>query len=117
MLLIYNLWNTSSYERTTNTVEYHYNCQQSRAQMVVENPFGHLKGQRQSLLKQMDCYDIQRTTNAIGSCVVLHNLYEKLSDACQPQWIHTDSDAPVAPTGTPSAMTTIVGSNANTIVM
>ena len=26
--------------------------------MVVENPFGHLKGQQQSLLKQMDCYDI-----------------------------------------------------------
>ena len=58
-----------------------------------------------------------RTTNAIGSCVVLHNIYEQLGDACQPQWIHIDSDAPVVPTGTPSAMTTIVGSNAITIIM
>ena len=84
--------------------------------MVVENAFARLKGRWQSLLKRMDYYDIQHTTNAIASCMVLHNIYEQLGDACQPEWIHTDSEAPVAPAGTPAAMTTNVGSsNANTI--
>ena len=36
------------------TVERHYNYHQSRAQMVVENIFGHLKGQWRCLLKRMD---------------------------------------------------------------
>ena len=64
----------------------------------------------------MDYYDIQHTTNAIASCVVLYNICEQLGDACRPEWIHTDSEAPVAPAGTPAAIITSVGSsNANTI--
>ena len=54
---------------------------------------------------------LQHTTNAIASCVVLHNICEQLGDACQPEWIHTDSEAPVVPAGTPAAMTTSVGSS------
>ena len=56
-------------------------------------------------------YDIQHATNAIAYCVVLHNIFEQLGGACQPDWIYTDSEAPVAP----AAMTTRVGSNASTI--
>ena len=82
--------------------------------MVVEKAFGCLKGRWRSLLKRMDYYDIQHTTNAIASFVVLHNICEQLGDACRPERIHTDSEAPVAPVGTPAAMTTSVGSsNAN----
>ena len=62
--------------------EHHYNCLQSRARMVVENSFGRLKGWWRSLLKRMDYYDIQHTTNAIASCMVLHNICEQLGDAC-----------------------------------
>ena len=36
-------------------------------------------------------------SNAIASCVVLHNICEQLGDACWPERIHTDSEAPVAP--------------------
>ena len=62
--------------------EHHYNYPQSRERMVVENTFGHLKGWWRSLLKRMDYFDIQHTTNAIASCVVLHNICEQLGDGC-----------------------------------
>ena len=62
--------------------EHHYNYPQSRERMVVENTFGHLKGWWCLLLKRMDYFDIQHTTNAIASCVVLHNICEQLGDGC-----------------------------------
>ena len=61
----------------------------------------------------MDYYDIQHTTNAVASCVVLHNVCEKLGDTCRPEWINSDSGTSI--TRAPAATATGVDGNANTI--
>jgi len=95
--------------------ERHFNYRQSRARMVVENAFGRLKGLWHCLLKRMDYYDIEHTTNAVASCVVLHNICEQLGDVCRPDWIHStdasDSSTLLLP---PTAAATADG-NANNI--
>ena len=64
----------------------HFNYRQSRARMVVENAFGRLKGRWRCLLKRMDYYEIEYTTNVVASCFVLHNLCELNGDNCDPEW-------------------------------
>ena len=59
--------------------------------MVVENAFGRLKGRWRCLLKRMDYYDIQYTTDAIAACVILHNICELNRDYCNPEWIVDDA--------------------------
>ena len=84
----------------------------------MENALGCLKGWWRSLLKQMEYYDIQHTTNRIVSCMVIHNIIicEQLGVACRPEWIHTNSEASIAAIGILVTMTTSVGnSNANAI--
>ena len=54
--------------------ERHFNYRQSRARMVGENALGHLKGRWHYLLKRMDNYDIEHTTNAVASCGVAQYL-------------------------------------------
>ena len=95
--------------------ERHFNYRQSRARMVVENAFGRLKGRWRCLLKRMDYYDIKHSTNAIASCVVLHNICENLGDVCRHDWIHradtSDSSTPALPT----TAATVPDSNASNI--
>ena len=89
--------------------EWHFNyCQR----VIVENAFGELKGRWHYLLKRMDYFDIEHTTNAVGSCVVLHNICEQLGDVCHPDLIHsTDtSDSSSTP---PAAATVADGSASN----
>lgn len=62
--------------------ESHFNYQQSRAKMVVENTFGILKGQWRCLLKRMDYMDIDTIIHVVACCVVLHNICEFLGDRC-----------------------------------
>ena len=69
----------------------HYNYRQSRARMVVENAFGRLKGRWRCLLKCMDYYNIQYTTDAVVACVILHNICELNRDYCNPNWIVDDA--------------------------
>ena len=55
------------------------NYRQSRAHIIVENAFGHLKGRWRCLLKCLDCH--------VASCVVLHNLCKMFGDKCLADWV------------------------------
>ena len=69
----------------------------------------------------MNYYDIRtynkHTTNAVVSCVVLHNFCEKLGDVCQPEWIHStdESENSTPDLEPPSAIATRTGFNATSI--
>ena len=94
--------------------ERHFNYCQSRARMVVENAFGRLKGRWHCLLKRMDYYDIEHTTIAVASCVVLHNICEQLGDVCRPDCIdRTDTFNSSTPALPPVA--TVADGNASNI--
>ena len=63
-----------------------WKIQQSRAQMVVENAFGHLKGRWRCLLKRIDAH-VANVSSIVGACVVLHNMCEVNGDYCLQEWI------------------------------
>lgn len=75
-----------------------FNYRQSRARMVVENAFGHLKGRWRCLLKQMDM-QVCNVTNVVASCVVLHNICELYGDHCRNEWV-VDTSTTQSPAGT-----------------
>jgi len=54
--------------------------------MVVENAFGRLKDRWRCLLKRMNYYEIEYTTDVVASCFVLHNLCELNGDNCDLEW-------------------------------
>ena len=58
--------------------------------MVVENPFGRLKGRFRILMKRNDC-DIDTPLTMVAACVVLHNICEISGDAYDEEW-STDVD-------------------------
>ena len=63
----------------------------------------------------MDYYDIEHATNAVASCVVLHNIFEQLGDLCRPGWVHgTDTSNSSTPILPPAAATR-ADSNASNI--
>ena len=87
----------------------YFNYRQSRAQMVVENAFGQLKGRWRCLLKRNDC----RASNVLlmtTACVVLHNLCEAFNDDCLAEWTIVDetTTSPSVPSGIPSRSATTV---------
>ena len=49
-----------------------YNYHMSRAQIIIENPIGRLKGRWRCLLKQLDVKP-DNLTLVITACCVLHN--------------------------------------------
>jgi len=61
--------------------------------MVVENAFGKLKRRWRCLLKRMDYYSIEYTTDVVAACIVLHNICELSNDTCNPEWIHVDESS------------------------
>ena len=61
--------------------------------MVVENAFGKLKRRWRCLLKRMDYYSIEYTTDVVAACIVLHNICELNNDTCNPEWIHVDESS------------------------
>ena len=61
--------------------------------MVVENVFGHLKGRWRCLLKRVDYYDIQYSTDVVVACVTLHDVCELNNDNYDPDWIWLDNSA------------------------
>ena len=95
--------------------EGHFNYCQSRVRMVVENAFGCLKGRWHCLLKRMDYYDIKHPTNAVASCVVLHDICEQLGDVCLPDWIHRTDTSDNSTPALPITAATVPDSNVGNI--
>ena len=58
--------------------------------MVVENPFGRLKGRFRILMKRNDC-DIDTPLTMVAACDVLHNICGISGDAYDEEW-STDVD-------------------------
>ena len=57
----------------------HFNYRLSRARMVVENAFGHLKGRWRCLLKQNKAY-FEKVNSVVAACCTLHNICETFHD-------------------------------------
>ena len=58
---------------STTRQQHNYNYRHSRARMIVENAFGHLKGRWRCLLKRIDS-PVLNVSNIVASCTVLHNI-------------------------------------------
>ena len=70
-----------------------YNKKFCRAQVVVENAFGRLKGRWRCLLKRNDC-DLKLVKSMVLTCCALHNLCESHGETYDTEW---DSSATVQP--------------------
>ena len=70
----------------------HFNYRLSRARMVVDNAFGHLKGRWRCLLKQNES-DLARMNNIVAACCVLHNICETFKDDFDPELLRHTGDA------------------------
>uniref|UniRef100_A0A667Z7W3 DDE Tnp4 domain-containing protein n=1 Tax=Myripristis murdjan TaxID=586833 RepID=A0A667Z7W3_9TELE len=73
------------------TAEQHmFNHKFSRAQVVVENAFGRLKGRWRCLLKRKDC-DTQLVKSMVLTCCALHNLCEEHGESYEASWDAPDT--------------------------
>lgn len=67
-----------------------FNYKISRACIVMENAFGHLKGRWRRLAKQDDMY-IENVPQVVLACCILHNLSEVHSDNFYNTWLQSAS--------------------------
>jgi len=63
-----------------------FNWYLSKARVVVEQAYGHLKGQWHCLLKRVD-HHIENVPYVTSSCVTLHNVCELFGDNFQDNWL------------------------------
>ena len=80
-----------------------FNYRLSRARIVVENAFGHLKARWRRLLKQNDM-DVGHIPQVITACCILHNICEVLGDKFVDAWL--DGPPLEQPAGSAAGATT-----------
>ena len=68
-----------------------FNYQVSRARIVTENAFGHLKAWWKRLSKQNDM-EVTRVPQVILACCILHNVCEVHGDTFVSTWLDETSD-------------------------
>lgn len=77
-----------AYRNTANITEQqrHFNYRLSRARMVVEKAFGHLKGRWRVLIKRMEAR-IDNVPTIVLACCVLHNVCEMWRENFLEDWL------------------------------
>ena len=100
-------WLMKPYLENTSTPprERNFNYRLSRARMVVENSFGHLKGRWRCLLKRLDSH-VSNVPNIIASCVVLHNICEIYGDLCLHEWVVNEEESFLISSSSPTSIQT-----------
>ncbi|XP_070549934.1 uncharacterized protein [Ptychodera flava] len=82
--------------------ENYFNRRLSRARMVIENAFGHLKGRWRCLLKRHDCV-LDMIPTIVASCCILHNLCKRHDNPFNDQWLNGQEEFDV-PAGNVNAV-------------
>ena len=67
-----------------------FNYRLSRARVVVEHAYGHLKARWRCLLKRNDT-SIDDLPKLVSACCVLHNICELRGEAFDDDWMENDS--------------------------
>ena len=85
----------------------------SRARVVVEIAFGHLKAWWRRLNKQNDMF-VSNVPNVVAACCALHNIYEIHGDTFSDEWLQ-DIDAEDIAEGSHHPTTTTGSEDTNEI--
>ena len=89
------------------------NYRLSRARMVVENAFGHLKGRWRCLLKRTDAAT-EDVPTIISACRVIHNICEVHKEQFDDTWLEELESGPTAPSPTKNKSTNTNAENIRT---
>ena len=83
-----NVWLMKPFPHNSalSSTEQTFNYRLSRACIVVENAFGHLKARWQRLMKQNDM-DISHVPQVVTTCCILHNLCVVHGEAFNDTWL------------------------------
>ena len=70
-----------------STEQQRFNYHLSRARVIVEHAFGHLKGRWRCLRKKLSV-QVEDIPDVVGACCVLHNICQACSDSFDEHWLY-----------------------------
>ena len=75
-----------------STEQRQFNYHLSRARVIAEHAFGHLKGRWRCLWKKLSV-QVEDIPDVVGACCVLHNICQARSDSFDERWLETSQES------------------------